>query len=59
MIKPYKRALAEAYAPGTYTTRELLLSRPETVRAVYVHPACDAWTEVMYHRRSRWLEKAL
>jgi TrmH family RNA methyltransferase len=34
--------MAEAYAPGAYTTRELILSRPETVRAVYIHPQCDA-----------------
>lgn len=42
MLKPYKQAMSEAYAPGTYTTRELILARPETVQAVYIHPKCDA-----------------
>lgn len=41
MLKPYKRSMAEAYAPGAYVTRELILSRPEAVRAVYIHPRCD------------------
>jgi TrmH family RNA methyltransferase len=42
MLKPYKRAMTAAYAPGMYVTRELLRSRPEVVRAVYAHPKCDA-----------------
>lgn len=45
MIKPYKRSMSVAYAPGDYTTRELIRARPGIVRAVYAHPTCDAQAE--------------
>ena len=42
MLKPYKETMTQAYAPGAYVTRELILARPAAVRAVYIHPKCDA-----------------
>ncbi len=53
MLKPYKRSMTEAYAPGTYVTRELILAKAQLVRTVYIHPRCDApgETEMLCHMR--------